>query len=114
MKKQLNEIKRMQQLAGILKEEQDIDYFSPDRTRGGYEHAQYWDDANNELELGFDEDKDLLDMANNADEPWQKAFANQVIKDAKTKIDSFFGSATQEYQLFKNIVKKAYEDNNPF
>jgi hypothetical protein len=114
MKIQLNEIKRMQQLAGLLKEEQDIDYFSPDRTRGGYEYAQYWDDANNELELGFDEDKDLLDMANNADEQWQRAFANQVIKDAKTKIDSFFGSARQEYQLFKNIVKKAYEDNNPF
>ena len=45
MKIQLNEIKRMQQLAGILKEEQDIDYFSPDRTRGGYEYAQYWDDS---------------------------------------------------------------------
>ena len=115
MKKPINEIKRMRQLAGILKEdEQNIDFYSPDRPPKGYVYAQYWEDANNELELGFDENEDLLDIAKNADESWQRAFANQVINQATPKMNSFFGSDKQEYQLFKNIVRKAYKDNNPF
>jgi hypothetical protein len=77
MKKQLNEIKRMQQLAGLLKENQGIVYSGndlPDATDpdfhddlyyalnklGIYTRDQYMSDAPKEMELGSEEWMDLL------------------------------------------------------
>jgi hypothetical protein len=77
MKKQINEIKRMQQLAGLLKENQGIMYSGndlPDATDqdfhddlyyaldklGIYTKDQYMSDAPKEMELGSEEYMDLL------------------------------------------------------
>ena len=91
MKTQLNEIKRMQQLAGILNENQSNEG----------EYSAWWVKANNELGLDFDDD--IYSYLDSYDEPWQGKFAEEV-----TNIDA------DNYKDFKNMVKKAYKDNNPF
>jgi len=78
-------------------------------------YDEYFERANEELGLGFDESDEISDMAINADESWQRAFANQVLKQTKEALGKGFdGSDKAEYGIVKNIIKKAYKDNNPF
>lgn len=78
-------------------------------------YNEYFERANNELGLGFDKTDEISRMAMDDDESWRRAFANQVIKQTKEKIGKGFeGSDENEYQVVKNIIKKAYNDNNPF
>jgi hypothetical protein len=91
MKTQLNEIKRMQQLAGILKENK--------LNEGKY--STWWAKANNELGLDFDDD--IYSYLDSYDEPWQGKFAEEV-----TNIDA------DNYEDFKNQVKELYDELNPF
>jgi hypothetical protein len=77
MKKQINEIKRMQQLAGLLKENQGLVYSADDMPDVNdpdfhddlyyaldklkiYTRDQYMSDAPKEMELGSEEWMDLL------------------------------------------------------
>jgi len=77
-------------------------------------YNEYFERANEELGLGFDRSDEILDMSISADESWQRAFANQVIKQTKEKLGKGFdGSDKAEYQIVKNIIKKAYEENYP-
>ena len=78
-------------------------------------YNEYFERANEELGLGFDESDEISHMAKYADESWQRAFANQVLKQTKEALGKGFdGSDEAEYQIVKNIIKKAYKDNNPF
>jgi hypothetical protein len=90
MKQHINEIKRMQQLAGLIKESQ--------LKEGKY--STWWAKANDELGLEFEDDiYDYFD----ADEPWQRKFAKEVD-----------GINADNYEDFKSQVKKLYKKSNPF
>ena len=91
MKTQINEIKRMQQLAGIINESQ--------LKEGKY--SSWWAKANNELGLDFDDD--IYSYLDSYDEPWQGKFAEEV-----TNIDA------DDYEDFKSQVKDLYDEINPF
>jgi hypothetical protein len=78
-------------------------------------YNEYFERANEELGLGFDKSDEILDMLKNADEGWQAAFAKQVVDQTKEKIGKGFeGSNNAEYQIVKNIINKAYKDNQPY
>ena len=78
-------------------------------------YNEYFERANEELGLGFDKEDEIIDMSKTADESWQRAFANQVIDQTKEKLGKGFeGSDKAEYQIVKNIIKKAYQDNQPY
>jgi len=78
-------------------------------------YNEYFERANDELELGFDETDEISRMAMYDDESWRRAFANQVIKQTQEKIGKGFkGSDEAEYRVVRIIIKKAYDDNNPF
>ena len=91
MKTQLNEIKRMQQLAGLIKEGQ--------LNEGKY--SAWWAKANNELGLDFD--GDIYSYLDSYDEPWQGKFAEEV-----TNINA------ANYEDFKAQVEDLYNELNPF
>ena len=78
-------------------------------------YNEYFERANEELGLGFDESDEISHMAKYADESWQRAFANQVLKQTKEALGKGFdGSDKAEYNIVKNIIEKAYKDHNPF
>jgi hypothetical protein len=91
MKQQLNEVKRMQQLAGLIKESQ--------LKEGKY--SAWWTKANDELGLDFDDD--IYSYLDSYDEPWQGKFAQEV-----TDINA------DNYEDFKSQVQKLYKKSNPF
>ena len=89
--KQLKEIKRMHQLAGLLKENK----------LNEEKYSAWWAKANNELGLDFD--NDIYSYLDSYDEQWQKNFAEEV-----TNIDA------DNYEDFKDQVKEFYDELNPF
>jgi hypothetical protein len=91
MKTQLNEIERMQQLAGLTNENE--------LNEGKY--SAWWAKADDELGLDFDDDiYSYLDLY---DEPWQGKFAKEVININAT-----------DYEDFKAQVEDLYNELNPF
>ena len=91
MKKQfITEATRMQKLAGI--NEARV-------TPVGMEN-NWWNRANKELDLGFDDD--IESYIDSYDEQWQKEFAEEVMD-----IDA------ENYKDYKNQVKDIYNDVYP-
>jgi hypothetical protein len=91
MKKQfITEATRMQKLAGI--NEARV-------TPVGIKN-NWWDRANKELDLGFDDD--IESYIDSYDEEWQREFAEEVM-----------GIDTENYKDYKSQVKDIYNDVYP-
>jgi len=87
MKQNINEVKRMQQLAGLINENQE-------------NTKSWWTKANDELGLDFDDD--IYSYLDSYDEPWQGKFAEEV-----TNIDAV------DYEDFKAQVEDLYNEIYP-
>jgi hypothetical protein len=88
MKQNINEVKRMQQLAGLIKENQLNEEFNLDT---------YFQDANEEFGWGFSEN-DTISNLEYGDESWERKLAKKLVNIGEIPYEDWKKEANKIYR----------------